>query len=85
MRHGMGGDGYAQEQRFGLPSRNADRRLEFFETWGNHKFQLPAILRAEQFLNSLPTAAANSRTMPKALFNPTCAWLTLASIFQITQ
>jgi hypothetical protein len=55
--------------------------LQLSETCRDNNFQPPAIIRG-RFVNSLSTSATNSRTMPKSLFNPTCAWLILAGIFR---
>ena len=42
----------------------------------------PMLLHPRCKRYSLSTSVANSRTMPKSLFNPTCAWLILAGIFR---
>lgn len=69
------------ENALGFHSEGLIDALKLFETCRDKNFQPPAIIRG-QFLNLLSTSAANSRTMPKSLFNPTCAWLILAGIFR---
>jgi hypothetical protein len=70
-----------EENGLGFHGEELIDALQLSETCRDNNFQPPAIIKG-QFVNSLSTSAANSRTMPKSLFNPTCAWLILAGIFR---
>lgn len=70
-----------EENGLGFHGEELIDALQLSETCRDNNFQPPAIIRG-RFVNSLSTSAANSRTMPKSLFNPTCAWLILAGIFR---